>query len=69
MKKPKYNQGQEKDEEKKDIFSNWSSLFDRGSKRSPIQVRLGSMLLQLWKKPLNDLQELTYKWLQFWLDL
>ena len=30
---------------KKGILSNWSSLFDRGSKRSPIQVRLGSMLL------------------------
>ena len=32
---------------KKGFLSNWTSLFDRGSKRSPIQVRLGLMLLQV----------------------
>ena len=36
--------------EEKNMFSNWSSLFDRGTKRSPIQVWLGSMLLQVTHK-------------------
>ena len=44
--------------EAKKIFSNWSSLFDRGTKRSPIHVLTGLNAAATLKSSLTDLQKL-----------